>query len=103
MFINTGSNFGHMFFSKNSIISFDNHWKDFTFVILLTKVYLLLIWCHFQNANDPSSGPMCFGIYENQEVNNNENVEVVEDNILEMKIGFWLNAENEVIDSSMTF
>jgi hypothetical protein len=92
-----------MFFSKNSIISFDNHWEDFTFVILLTKVYLLLIWCHFQMVNDPSFGPMCFGIYENQEVNNNENVEVVEDNILEMKIGFWLDAENEVINNSMTF
>lgn len=57
----------------------------------------------FSDVNDPSFGPMCFGIYENQEVNNNENVEVVVDNILEMKIGFWLNAENEVINSSMTF
>jgi hypothetical protein len=47
--------------------------------------------------------PMCFLINENQDVNNNENVKVVEDNILEMKIGFWLNAENEVINSSMTF
>jgi hypothetical protein len=57
----------------------------------------------FSDVNDPRFGPMCFGINENQEVNNNENVEVLEDNILEMKIGFWLNAENEVIDSSMTF
>lgn len=95
-------NFGHIFFSKNLIISFDNHCKYFTFVILLTKVYLLIIMVSFSDVNDPSFGPMCFGINENQEVNNNENVEVVEDNILEMKIGFWLNAENEAIISSMT-